>query len=339
MTTSPLHRRRVRLAAAALTVPALFLSACGSPDTSGGGSGGGDASGGADGGTLSIATGGTGGVYYPLGGGFATMIRENIEGYDATVQETNASVDNMLLIENGSAQLAFAVGDVVSDAVEGVNDFDGNPIEICSLGNTYNNFMQAVTVDGTGIEGVADMEGKVVSVGAPGSATEVAALRILEAAGIDPESGVERRQLGAAETVAALRDGTIDAGFWSGGLPTGALIDLASDGDMNLLSIGEYADQLATEYGEYYVEEDIPADTYEGQTEAVSAIASPNILVASPDMDEQLQQDITAAIFDNVEALTQVHPAAVELDAATAGDIPYVETCPGAQAYFDENAG
>lgn len=339
MTTSPLHRRRVRLAAAALTIPALFLSACGSPDTSGGGSGGGDASGGADGGTLSIATGGTGGVYYPLGGGFATMIRENIEGYDATVQETNASVDNMLLIENGSAQLAFAVGDVVSDAVEGVNDFDGNPIEICSLGNTYNNFMQAVTVDGTGIEGVADMEGKVVSVGAPGSATEVAALRILEAAGIDPESGVERRQLGAAETVAALRDGTIDAGFWSGGLPTGALIDLASDGDMNLLSIGEYADQLATEYGEYYVEEDIPADTYEGQTEAVSAIASPNILVASPDMDEQLQQDITAAIFDNVEALTQVHPAAVELDAATAGDIPYVETCPGAQAYFDENAG
>lgn len=338
MTTSPLHRRRVRLAAAALTIPALFLSACGSPDTSGSG-GGGDASGGADGGMLSIATGGTGGVYYPLGGGFATMIRDNIEGYDATVQETNASVDNMLLIENGSAQLAFAVGDVVSDAVEGVNDFDGSPIETCSLGNTYNNFMQAVTVDGTGIEGVADMEGMVVSVGAPGSATEVAALRILEAAGIDPESGFERRQLGAAETVAALRDGTIDAGFWSGGLPTGALIDLASDGDMNLLNIGEYAEQLATEYGEYYVEEDIPADTYEGQTEAVSAIASPNILVASPTMDEELQYNITAAIFDNVEALTQVHPAAVELDAATAGDIPYVETCPGAQRYFDEAAG
>ncbi len=339
MTTSPLHRRRVRLAAAALTIPALFLSACGSPDTSSSGSGGGDASGDADGGTLSIATGGTGGVYYPLGGGFATMIRDNIEGYDATVQETNASVDNMLLIENGAAQLAFAVGDVVSDAVEGVNDFDGNAIEVCSLGNTYNNFMQAVTVDGTGIEGVADMEGKVVSVGAPGSATEVAALRILEAAGIDPESGFERRQLGAAETVAALRDGTIDAGFSSGGLPTGALIDLASDGDMSLLNIGEYAEQLATEYGEYYVEEDIPADTYEGQTEAVSAIASPNILVASPTMDEELQYNITAAIFDNVEALTQVHPAAVELDAATAGDIAYVDTCPGAQRYFDENAG
>ena len=325
---------RRRLCAAVLIAPALFLSACGSPDTSGG-----TATGGANGGSLSIATGGTGGVYYPLGGGFATVIGENVEGYDATVQETNASVDNMLLIANGSAQLAFAVGDVVSDAVEGVGEFDGKPIEACSLGNIYNNFMQAVTVDGSGIESVADMKGKVVSVGAPGSATEVAALRILEAAGIDPESGVERRQLGVAETVAALRDGTIDAGFWSGGLPTGALIDLASDGDMNLLDIGEYAEPLAAEYGEYYVAEDIPADTYEGQTEAVPAIASPNLLIASPSMDEQLQEDITRAIFENEESLIQVHPAAEELDAATAGDVSYVETCPGAQKYFDEVAG
>ncbi len=321
--------RRV-LCTAALIAPALILSACGSPASSS--NSGGDGSGG----TLSIATGGTGGVYYPLGGGFATVIRDNIEGYDATVQETNASVDNMKLIENGSAQLAFGVGDVVSDAVEGINDFDGSPMEICSLGNIYNNFMQVITVEGTGIESVADMEGKVVSVGAPGGATEVGALRILEAAGIDPEAGVERRQLGAAETIAALRDGTIDAGFWSGGLPTGALIDLASDGDMVLVPIGEYADQLASEYGEYYVEEEIPANTYEGQSEPIAAIASPNILVASPTMDEQLQEDITRSLFENEEALVQVHPAAAEMDPSTAGDVPFIETCPGAQAYFDE---
>jgi TRAP transporter TAXI family solute receptor len=336
--TSTSHKARgPRIVAAAVLAPALFLSACGSPDTSGGGGGG--AEGGADGGTLSIATGGTGGVYYPLGGGFATVIRDNVEGYDATVQETNASVDNMLLIENGSAQLAFSVGDVVADAVEGVNDFEGKPQDICSLGNIYNNYMQSITVEDTGIKSVEDMAGKVVSVGAPGSATEVAALRILEAAGIDPESGIERRQLGAAETVAALRDGTIDAGFWSGGLPTGALIDLASDGDMVLIPIGEYAEPLAEEYGEYYVAEDIPADTYEGQTEAVPAIASPNLLVASNSMDEELQENITRALFENKEALVQVHPAAEEMDPATAADISYIETCPGAQAYFDEVAG
>lgn len=318
------------LCTAALIVPALLLTACGSPapsSSSGGGGGGG---------TLSIATGGTGGVFYPLGGGFATVIRDNVKGYDATVQETNASVDNMKLIQNGSAQLAFSVGDVVSDAVKGTADFEGNPVDICSLGNIYNNYMQVVTVEGTGIKTIADVKGKKISVGAPGGATEVAALRILEAAGVNPETEVERRQLGVAETIAALRDGTIDAGFWSGGLPTGALIDLASDGDMVLVPTGEYADQLASKYGEYYVSGEIPANTYEGQSKAVTAIASPNILVASPKMDEQLQQDITRALFENVEALKKVHPAAGEMSASTAGDVPFIKACPGAQAYFSE---
>lgn len=335
MTSTSNKVRGSRIVAAAVLAPALFLSACGSPVTDGGGGGGGGADTG-DGGTLSIATGGTGGVYYPLGGGFATVIRENVENYDATVQETNASVDNMLLIQSGAAQLAFSVGDVVADAVEGVNDFESGALDICSLGNIYNNYLQTVTVEGTGITTVEEMKGKVVSVGAPGSATEVAALRTLEAAGLDPETDIDRRQLGVAETVAALRDGTIDAGFWSGGLPTGALIDLAADGDMVIIPIGEYAAPMAEEYGDYYVEDEIPAETYEGQTEPISVIASPNILVAATSMDEQLQQDITTALFENKDQLIQVHPAAEEMDPASAGEVPFVETCPGAQAYFDQ---
>lgn len=314
---------KTRLAIAAIAVPALFLTAC-SPTA------------GTSGGTteLAIAAGGTGGVYYPLGGGIASMIRDNIAGYDATVQATNASVDNMLLIENGGADLAMVVGDVASDAVEGIGSFDA-PMDVCSLGNMYNNFMQLITTKSTGIDNVEGMKGKKVSVGSPGSATEILAVRLLEAAGLDPDTDVDRRQLGVAETVAALRDGTIDAGFWSGGLPTGALVDLATTGDMHLVPIGEYAEGLASEYGEFYVEQDIPANTYETQTEAVSVIASPNVLVVSVEMDEQLQQDITAAIWDNREALMQVHPSASELDAATAGDVPFIDTCPGAQTYFD----
>lgn len=323
----PLRRRSVRFAVAALAVPALFLTAC-SEGAAGGGGGGTNA--------LSIAAGGTGGVFYPLGGGIATMIGTDIEGYNATVQETNASVDNLLLIENGAADLALVVGDVVSDAVEGVGAFDANPVDICSLGNLYNNYMQLVTSAGTGIENVEDMRGMRVSVGSPSSATEVGAIRILEIAGIDVETDIDRRQLGAAETADALRDGTIDAGFWSGGLPTGALVDYASTGDMVLVPFGEYADGLATEFGEYYVEQDIPADTYDGQAEAVSVIVSPNLLVASNTMDETLQEQITAAIFDNKDALIQVHPAAEELDPTTAGDVPYITTCAGAQTYFDQ---
>jgi TRAP transporter TAXI family solute receptor len=310
-----------RIAAAIATLPALLVVGPANAQTT----------------NLSIATGGTGGVYYPLGGGIATEIRENVAGYDATVQETNASVDNILLLQTGAADLALVVGDTAAAAAAGEAPFEAGPVEICAIGNLYNNYMQVVTTQDSGIESVADMEGKIVSVGAPGSATEVGALRVLEAGGLDPEADIDRRQLGAAETVAALRDGTIDAGFWSGGLPTGALVDLASTGEMKIVPIGEHAAALADQYGEYYMEMPIPADTYQGQSEAVSTIASPNVLVVRSDMEESLQQAITAAIFDNKEDLVQVHPAAKELDASTAGEIPFIETCPGAQAYYDQN--
>ena len=308
--------------AAGLLLPALLLGASASAQTV----------------NLSIATGGTGGVYYPLGGGIATEIRENVAGYDATVQETNASVDNMLLLKTGAAALAIAVGDTVAAAVAGEAPFD-EALDVCAIGTMYSNFMQPITTQSTGIKSVADLKGKSVSVGAPGSATEVGAIRILEAAGLDPSADIDRRQLGAAETVAALRDGTIDAGFWSGGLPTGALVDLASTGEMKIIPIGEYADALAGKYGGYYVAQDVPANTYQGQTEAVSVIASPNVLVARTDMDVTLQQNITAAIFDNKEDLVKVHPAAKELDASTAGKISFIKTCPGAQAYYDKVKG
>jgi uncharacterized protein len=321
--------RRCLLAGAA--VASLVLAACSPAGESGEESG--------QGGELSIATGGTGGVYYPLGGGFATVIRQNVEGYDATVQETNASVDNMLLVQQDSADLALGVGDVVADAVEGVREFDGQALDLCSLGNLYNNYMQPVTTRGTGITSIEDMRGKVVSVGDPGSATEVGALRILEAAGLDPEEDVEVRQLGVDETVTALKDGTIDAGFWSGGLPTSSLVDLATSEQMVLIPNGEYAESLVQKYGEYYAPLDVPAGTYEDMQGPVSVIASPNILVASPEMDEQLQEDVTAALFDNKQQLVQVHPAAKEFDPATAGEVPFIDTCPGAQTYFDQAGG
>ncbi len=327
--------RKTRFAVAALAIPVLFLTACGAGDDAEGegGAGNGETAGANT--ALSIATGGAGGVYYPLGGGIATMIREDVEGYSATVQETNASVDNMLLLKKGAADLALGVGDVVAAAAAGTNSFE-EPLDVCAIGALYSNYMQPVTTEGTGIESVADMEGKTISVGSPGSATEVGAIRVLQAAGIDPETDIDRRQLGVAETVAGLRDGTIDAGFWSGGLPTGALVDLASTGDMKIVPIGEYADALAEQYGGYYIKQAVPAETYQGQSEPVVVIASPNILVARTDMDQALQEDITAAIFDNKEDLIQVHPAANELDAATAGEISFIETCPGAQAYYDQ---
>ena len=322
VTTRSRDRRGLAVVIAA---GALLLAACG---------GGEAAAPGADG-SLSIATGGTGGVYYPYGGAMGTLLSEQLEGITATAQETNASVDNVLLVQDGGADLAFALGDTVADAVAGQAQFEGREITICTLGKLYNNFTQPVTTSGTGIRTIADLRGKRVSVGSPGSGTEVIALRILEAAGINPETDIQRSQLGVGETAQALRDGTIDAGFWSGGLPTGALVDLASTGQMVLLPTAEYTEALAAQFGPYYRTAEIPAGTYQGQTEAVPQVVVPNVLVVRSDMPEQLQQDITRTIFENKEQLLTVHPAAEELDPATAGDVAFIETCPGAQAYFD----
>jgi uncharacterized protein len=322
-------RQRSHLLLTAGVAASVLLTACG-----GGGSGGGDA-GGQRNENLTFATGGTGGVYYPYGGGIANVLSKDLPGVVVTVQETNASVDNMKLLQSDQAQLALGLGDVVSDAANGQHDFSDGALDICSLGNLYNNYVHVFSTTSAGVTSVEQMKGKRVAVGAPGSASEVTADRILQAAGLDPKKDIQRSQLGVAETVDALKDGTIDAGFWSGGLPTGAIVDLASTGKLVLIDTGQYADAMAKQYGDFYFAADIPAGTYQGQTKASSNVVSPNILVVRTDMDESLQQDITKTIFENKDALIQVHPAAKELDPKTAGDVGFIKTCPGAQAYFD----
>ncbi|MDQ3691907.1 MAG: TAXI family TRAP transporter solute-binding subunit [Chloroflexota bacterium] len=328
-------RPRGRALGGALMVMILALAAC-QPLGEGEPEGSNSATSGGDGGTgrLSIATGGTGGVYFPLGGGLADLISENLEGYTASAEETNASVDNMNLIGAGDSDIAFVLGDTASDAVAGAGEFEGGAIEACAIGILYTNFTQLVASAESGITSVADLEGKRVSLGEAGSGTEVIGLRVLEGAGLDPDADIERAQLGIAETVDALRDGTLDAGFWSGGLPTGALVDYASTGDMVLIPTAEFAADLQGTYGEYYFESEIPADTYEGQSEAVGVLGVPNVLVVNTSMDEGLQEQLTALLFEHKDDLVAVHPAAEELDQETAGDVAFMDVCPGAQTFY-----
>jgi TRAP transporter TAXI family solute receptor len=321
-----------------LAAAALLLAACKATGT---GTPGATASPGATGAgpteQLTIATGGTGGVYFPLGGALAIEINENIAGVRASAQETSASVDNMRLIGTGGADVAFVLGDTAADAVEGRGDFEGGAIAACTLGILYSNFTQVVTSTASGITSIEDLRGKRVSVGAPGSGTEIIALRILEAAGIDPDADIGRSQLLVDETVQGLGDGTIDAGFWSGGLPTGALVEYANSGNMVILPTAEYTAAVAAEHGPFYVEREIPAGTYPNQDEAVPTIVVPNVLVVNTSMSEDLQREITAVLFEQKEDLVSVHPAAGELDVATAGDVAFMDVCPGAQAYYAEN--
>ena len=330
--TTSASRRRSPLLVCGIAA-SLVLTACGGDEDTSAEGGGGEQTRNE---SLSFATGGTGGVYFPYGGGIANVISKQLPGVTVTVQETNASVDNMKLVQSGQAAMALGLGDVVSDAANGENVFkDTGPLNICSLGNMYNNFVHVFSTKDKGVTSVEQMKGKRVSVGAVGSASEVTADRVLEAAGLDPKKDINRVQLGVAESVDALKDGTVDAAFWSGGLPTGAIVDLASTGNLVLIDTAQYADAMAEKYGDFYFAEEIPAGTYQGQDKPSPNVVSPNILVVNKDMDEDLQEDITRVIFENKEELITVHPAAKELNPETAGDVGFIETCPGAQKYYD----
>src|SRR5262249_54985743 len=175
-----------------------------------------------------IATGGTGGVYYPLGGGMAAMLSKYVPGIQATAEVTGGSVANLQLINTGKPYLGMTMADATLDAYKGEDKFKGHPVPVRTLLIMYPNRMHVVTIEGTGIAKMADLKGKRVSTGSAGSATEVMAFRVIEAAHLDKDKDMRRERLGVAESVDALKDRKIDAFFWVGGLPTAAVTDLAN---------------------------------------------------------------------------------------------------------------
>ena len=177
---------------------------------------------------IAIATGGTGGVYYPLGGGMAAVLSKHLPGVQATARVTGGSVANLQLIHSGQSELALTQTDAAYDALKGEDKFKGMPVEVRTLMVLYPNRMHVVTVEGTGINSMADLKGKRASTGSPGSATEVMAFRVIEAAGLDKDRDMRRERLGVAESVNALKDRKIDVFFWVGGLPTAAVTDLGA---------------------------------------------------------------------------------------------------------------
>src|SRR5512145_919478 len=215
---------------------------------------------------LSIATGGTGGVYYPLGGGLANMLSKALPGLEATAEVTSASVDNVKLVGAGKADIAFCLGDTAADGFAGTGKFK-EKVPVRAIAVIYANKGQWVTVEGTGVEKMQDLKGRRIATGAPGSGTEVIAIRTLEAYGLDPEKDVKREKLSVAESVNALKDREIDAFFWSGGLPTAAVTDLAASPGfkIKLIDHADAIDGMNKKHGPLYVKDKIPAKTYQGQ--------------------------------------------------------------------------
>src|SRR5688572_25712500 len=243
---------------------------------------------------VTIATGGTGGVYYPYGGGIAKILNENLPHVRATAEVTAASVDNLKLIRDQRADVAFTFADTLDDAVRGRGAFQASgAVPAASLAVLYANYMHVVTRQSSRIRALADLRGAVVSTGSPGSGTEVLAVRLLRAAGLDPDRDLRRQGLGVSESVEALKDGKVDAFFWGGGIPTPAVQDLAytSGIALRMVPTGHLVPALVKEFGAVYTSRDVPAGAYRGMDGVVSMVASSNVLVVHQSMDEQLAYD------------------------------------------------
>ena len=287
---------------------------------------------------LSIATGGTGGVYYPVGGGYAQVIDQFVEGYTATVEATNASVDNVAFISRGDADIALALADTVLAAYEGTGNF-GAGGQLPQLPNlraitvAYTNAVHIIVRADSPIQSLADLRGRRVSVGAPGSGTEVSANTILEAVGITYDDMTVQR-LGANETADALRDGAIDAGFWSGGLPTGAVMSLAETHDIRLVPISDAELEQIRGADPTLIRYVFPADGYRGLAETAS-IGTPNLIVVAAEMDEELAYEFTKALFEHIDVVRNIHPSANETTPETALESP-IPLHAGAIRYLEE---
>src|SRR5213595_1366493 len=217
---------------------------------------------------ISIATGGTGGVYYPLGGGMAAMLSKYVPGIQATAEVTGGSVANLQLINTGKPYLGMTMADATLDAYKGEDKFKGKPVPVRTLLIMYPNRMHVVTIEGSGISTMKDLKGKRVSTGSGGSATEVMAFRVIEAAGLDKDRDLRRERLGVAESVNAIKDKKIDAFFWVGGLPTAAVTDLANTPGITLKLIdhGDLVAKMNQKYGNLYVDDTITKSVYKGMT-------------------------------------------------------------------------
>jgi uncharacterized protein len=289
--------------------------------------------------TMAIGTGGTGGVYYPLGGAVANVLSKNLPNVQATAEVTGGSVDNLKLIASGQSEMGFTMADAALDALQGKDKFTSGKVPLQALLVVYPNRMHVVTVEGTGIEKMSDLKGKRVSTGSPGSATEVMAFRVIEAAGLDKDKDMKRERLGVAESVNAVKDRKIDAFFWVGGIPTAAVTDLAATPGMKmkLIDHGDTAEKMNAKYGKLYTASTIRAGSYPGQDKDNAITEVWNLIVTGGKMSDEDAYAIVKTLVEKKDDIVAVHKEAlsfsIDNQVQDRSPIPFH---PGALKYFKE---
>ncbi len=285
---------------------------------------------------LNIATGGTAGTYYPIGGAMAEILNNNIEGMNASAQSTGATVANINMLQEGSVDLAIVQNDIAYYAANGIEMFKDKKIDnLRGIASLYPETCQVITLDASGIKSIADLKGKRVAVGAMGSGAEANARQILEAYGITYDD-IDEQFLSFSEAASALKDGNVDAAFLTAGYPTAAVQDIASQNPIRVLPVeDDKADALIAKYP-FYTKVVIPAGTYAGFDEDVPAMSVMAMLICTDKIDEQMGYDITKALFSNLDRIKAAHAVGKFITKESVMEGMPITMNAGAEKYFKE---
>ena len=279
---------------------------------------------------VSIGTGGTGGVFYAIGAGMAELLTERLDGVTANAEVTGASIENVRRVSMGEMTIGFSSASTLYAGKHGEDPFEA-PQNVAAIAYLYPAVLQIAATEGSGAKGVADLAGLRVGIGPPGSNSAVLSMRLLEAMDALDERNLQF--LSYNEATAAIKNGNLDASMILAGAPAAAFIELFTTADVALLPIEpDRLDTLLADYP-YYEPIDIPGGLYAGADEPVAALGDPAILFTAADADPALVERITAALFDDLERLGTVHPAAAKITREGAGATP-IPMHEGAARYF-----
>lgn len=286
---------------------------------------------------VTVATGGTAGTYFPLGGAMAEIWNKNVKGVNANATVTGASIANVGMLAKGEVDVIFVQNDGAYYALNGIELFKDKKLDsIRGMATLYNETVQLVALSSSNIKTIADLKGKRVSVGAAGSGVELNARQILEAAGLT-YNDIKVQHLSFAESAANLKDGNIDAAFNTAGAPTAAIQDLSVSKDCVIVPVdGEVAKKLMAKYT-FYTPEKLPANTYKGVAKDTMTVSVRSMLACSAKMDNQLVYDLLKAMYANGERLVASHKKGADIKLASGLEGMSIPLHPGAEKFFKEN--
>lgn len=284
---------------------------------------------------INVLTGGTSGVYYPMGVAMSEIWGKGIEGSRTQVQATKASVENLNLLQQGKGEAGFALGDSVEMAWEGNEEagFKGKLDKLRAIGAIYPNYIQIVASKESGITSLEDLKGKSLSVGAPKSGTELNARAILEAAGMSYDDLGKVEYLPFAESVELMKNRQLDATLQSAGLGVASLKDLATSAAITVVPVPQ---DTVEKIGGAYIPSTIPAGTYDGQDTDMPTAAVTNILVTHDGVSEETVYQMTKLLFENLDTVKAAHAAGQAIDPAKATENLPIPLHPGAERYYKE---